>query len=135
MCYRTGRCVQGETRKGGWGLMFRVLSCFCFVPPPQRRLSHLRLFRDYSICDLVFEFTSVTMLALASMQPAVRAFLCEELSRQPDLLRSLSDNAGLNIENCERWLERGVLASVAFMVVVIVVRVSRLLHHKFRLIA
>lgn len=30
---------------------------------------------------------------------------------------------GLNLENCEQWLERAVLAFVAFMVVIIVIRV------------
>lgn len=35
---------------------------------------------------------------------------------------------GLNLENCERWLERAVLAFVALMVVVIVIRVRHFTH-------
>jgi hypothetical protein len=37
----------------------------------------------------------------------------------------LGGEMGLNVENCERWLESGVLVSVALMVVIIVIRVRR----------
>jgi len=31
---------------------------------------------------------------------------------------------GLNLENCEQWLERAVFAGLAFMFVIMVIRVS-----------
>ncbi len=31
---------------------------------------------------------------------------------------------GLNLENCELWLERAVFAGLAFMLVIMVIRVS-----------
>ena len=33
---------------------------------------------------------------------------------------------GLNLENCERWLERAVFVFVAVMVVIIIIRVRRI---------
>lgn len=38
-------------------------------------------------------------------------------------MRDLAD-AGLNLENCESWFERAVVASVGLMGVLLVVRVS-----------
>jgi hypothetical protein len=95
--------------------------CGCVL---QRRLSNLRLFRDYSICDLAFGFTSTTLLTFASARPAVRSMLCEELSRQPDLLRSLSDSAGLNVENCESFFDKAVVGVIMVLYVVLFIRVS-----------
>lgn len=44
------------------------------------------------------------------------------MSRQPELLRNMGE-MGLSLENCERWFERAVMAFVACMVIVLVVRV------------
>lgn len=89
----------------------------------QRIPSYVRLYRDYSVADLCFCALSTICFALASFRPFVRSAVCEELSRQPDLMRDLAD-AGLNLENCESWFERAVVASVGLMGVLLVVRVS-----------
>ena len=49
--------------------------------------------------------------------------VCEELSRQPELLRDLAE-AGLNLENCELWFEHAVVGIVAVTAILLVVRVS-----------
>jgi hypothetical protein len=51
-----------------------------------------------------------------------RASLCEELSHHPDLTREMLE-MGLNLENCEIWLERAVFAIVAVMLLITLVRV------------
>jgi hypothetical protein len=82
----------------------------------------VRFYRDYSIADFSFctFFTAVT--TYAAFHTAARANVCEELSHHPELMRDMLE-MGLNLENCERWLERAVLAFVAVMVVIIVIRV------------
>ena len=72
----------------------------------------------------MFGFTSTTLLTFASSRPAVRSMLCEELSRQPDILRSLSDNAGLNVENCESFFDKAIVGVVMVLYVVLFIRVS-----------
>jgi hypothetical protein len=90
----------------------------------KRRQSNVRLFRDYSIADLAFAFTATTLFAFASTQSAVRTSLCEELSRQPELLRNVSDHAGLNVENCEGFLDKTVVGVVMVMFVVLFLRLQ-----------
>jgi hypothetical protein len=88
----------------------------------QNKPSFLRFYRDYSIADFSFTtfFTAITTYAV--FHTAARTGVCEELSRHPELLRDMLE-MGLNLENCERWLERAVLAFVAVMVVIIIIRV------------
>ncbi|KAG8897080.1 hypothetical protein FRB99_008468, partial [Tulasnella sp. 403] len=88
----------------------------------KRRTSNLRLFRDYSIADLVFGFSCTAIFALVSTKPVVRSTICEELSRQPDLLRSLSDSAGLNVENCESFLDKATVGVMLLLGVVLFIR-------------
>ncbi|KAG9000642.1 hypothetical protein FRB94_009599 [Tulasnella sp. JGI-2019a] len=90
----------------------------------KQRQSNVRLFRDYSIADLAFAFTATTLFAFASTQSVIRASLCEELSRQPDVLRNLSDHAGLNVENCEGFLAKGTVGVVMVMFVVLFLRLQ-----------
>jgi len=52
----------------------------------------------------------------------IRASLCEELSHNPALTREMLE-MGLNLENCEIWLERAVFSIVAVMLLVTLVRV------------
>ena len=90
----------------------------------------MRFYRDYSIAD--FAFTALFTLVAAYgafTAPSLRAALCEELARQPDLLREMEAGVGLSLslENCEGWVERAVLAGAAGMVVVIVGRLHCLL--------
>lgn len=75
------------------------------------------------MADLAFGFVSVVLFAFVSTKPAVRAMACEELSRQPDLLRSLSDSAGLNVENCESALEKAFAGILILLAVVLFIRV------------
>lgn len=65
--------------------------------------------------------------AYAAFRTSVRTVVCEELSRQPDLMRGMAE-MGLNLENCELWFERAVLVFMVFMVVLTVVRVCTSRH-------
>ncbi len=89
----------------------------------QRRTSNIRLFRDYCLADLAFGFFGTAMLAVFAKKGALRGMVCEELSRQPDLMRALSDGAGLNIENCESFLKRAFFCLVAVSGVILFIRV------------
>jgi hypothetical protein len=82
----------------------------------------VRFYRDYSIADFSF-CTFFTLLGTyAAFRTSLRTVVCEELSRQPDLLHGMAE-MGLNLENCELWFDRAVLAFMMFMVVFIVIRV------------
>jgi hypothetical protein len=61
--------------------------------------------------------------AYFSFQQNVRTAVCEELSKQPELLRDMVE-MGLSLENCELWFERAVMASVVIVMVIVVCRVS-----------
>jgi len=89
----------------------------------KRLPAHVRVFRDYSIADLVFVTLSTLMFAFACVQPTLRGAVCEELSRQPELMRNLGDT-GLNIENCEVYFERGVVGIVAAMSILLICRMQ-----------
>ncbi|KAG8965923.1 hypothetical protein FRC03_012759 [Tulasnella sp. 419] len=101
-----------------------IASIVGFVGTLKRRTSNLRLFRDYSIADLAFGFTCTTLFTFASTQPSVRSMLCEELSRQPDLLRSLSESAGLTVENCEGFIDKAVVGVVLALFVGLFIRLQ-----------
>ncbi len=64
---------------------------------------------------------SISYAAFSSY--SLRASVCEELGRQPELMRDLADS-GLNLENCEDWFERAVAAVVGVIFVFVVIRVS-----------
>ncbi|KAF8759834.1 hypothetical protein RHS01_01941 [Rhizoctonia solani] len=89
----------------------------------KRLPAHVRVFRDYSIADLVFVTLSTLMFAFACVQPTLRGIVCEELSRQPELMRNLID-AGLTIENCDIYFERGVVGIVGVMSVLLICRMQ-----------
>jgi len=89
----------------------------------KRLPAHVRIFRDYSIADLVFVTLSTLMFAFACVQPTLRGAVCEELSRQPELMRNLADT-GLNIDNCDVYFERGVVGIVAVMSVLLICRMQ-----------
>lgn len=105
----------------------------CIVPIPiptfshlsilQGKRSHVRFYRDYSIADFVFCSVSAMTASYAAFLGPARAGVCEELSRHPEIMRDMLE-LGLNLENCELWLERAVFAIVAIMFVVMIVRVS-----------
>ncbi|KAB5595548.1 hypothetical protein CTheo_1009 [Ceratobasidium theobromae] len=89
----------------------------------KRLPAHVRVFRDYSIADLIFVTLSTLMFAFACVQPTLRGAVCEELLRQPELMRSLID-AGLTIENCDVYFERGVIGVVGIMSVLLICRMQ-----------
>jgi hypothetical protein len=89
----------------------------------QNKQSYVRLYRDYSIADFAFcAFTLILFTYAAFLGPA-RAGVCEEFSHHPELMRYMQE-MGLNLENCELWLERAVFAVVAVLFVIMIIRVS-----------
>ena len=64
-------------------------------------------------------------MSYASFSPSwmLQASVCEELGRQPELMRDMAES-GLNLENCEYWFERAVVAALGALLVFAVVRVS-----------
>ncbi|KAK0461658.1 uncharacterized protein EV420DRAFT_1639952 [Desarmillaria tabescens] len=115
-----------------WGLLlsyFVSAATVCaigFVGVVKSKPSFVRFYRDYSIADFSF-CTIVTVFgAYGAFRSTTRTGVCEELSRQPELMRDLGE-MGLSLENCERWFERAVMAFVACMVIVIVARLHFLL--------
>lgn len=88
-------------------------------------MSYVRFFRDYTIADFVFMLLSAVTVSYASFSSAsMRAGVCEELGRQPELMRDMADS-GLNLENCEYWFERAVVAVLGMILVLVVIRVSK----------
>jgi len=112
-----------------WGLLsiyFSVSAVACgvgCVGAVKRNASFVRLFRDYSVVDLSVSAFATLIFSVASFRPSVRTTVCEELSRHPELMRDLAE-AGLDLENCEPWFERAVVAIVAIMAVILVVRLQ-----------
>ena len=88
-----------------------------FLCPLLSRLFHWRSF--------FITFSAASGAYAASTNPSFRTGLCEELSRQPDLMRDILD-MGFNLENCEAWFERVFLVIMALTVVVIIIRVSQI---------
>lgn len=85
----------------------------------------MRFYRDYSIADFSFCAFFTALATYGAFRTSARAGVCEELSHHPELMRDMFE-MGLSLENCERWLERAVLAILAVMFIVIVVRVCRM---------
>jgi hypothetical protein len=136
---------RGDGLKLVWGLLsgyFAVAATVCFIgfvgiikvgPAPileyslrltlsQSIPSFVRFYRDYSIADFSFTAFFTIVGTYAAFRTSVRTVVCDELSRQPSLMQGMAE-MGLNLENCEMWFERAVLAFMMFMVVLIVIRV------------
>ena len=62
-------------------------------------------------------------MAFGSFSASLQAGVCEELGRQPDLLRDMAES-GLNLENCEYWFGRAAVGVLGVMLVFAVIRVS-----------
>ena len=92
--------------------------CVQSIPP------YIRFYRDYSVADFAFCALTTLSVTYASFRYySFRTDICEELSRHADLMRDLAES-GLSLENCEQWFERAVVAFVAVMTIIIVIRVS-----------
>ncbi|TRM67889.1 hypothetical protein BD626DRAFT_480106 [Schizophyllum amplum] len=87
---------------------------------------YIRFYRDYSIADFAVCVISLFSATHAVLDKSTRAGVCEELSRQPEIIRDLGD-LGLSLENCERWIERASMLCFALVVVVLVGRLHCLL--------
>ena len=96
-----------------------VVDFDCF----QAKAPHVRFYHNFSIADFAFCTISTMFATYAAFVGRVRASLCEELSHNPTLIREMLE-MGLNLENCEIWLERAVFAIVAVMLLVTLVRVG-----------
>jgi len=97
-----------------------------FVGILKNKPSYVRFYRDYSIADFAFcAFTLILFTYAAFLGPA-RAGVCEEFSHHPELVRYMQE-MGLNLENCERWLERAVSAVLVVLFVIMIIRLHFLL--------
>lgn len=123
---------RGDGVKLVWGLLsgyFATAATVCFigfVGIIKTIPSFVRFYRDYSIADFSFCTFFAVVGTYAAFRTSVRTVVCEELPRQPSLMRDLSE-MGLNLENCELWFERAVLAFMMIMVVITVVRLHFLI--------
>jgi len=113
-----------------WGLLSvyfagaAAASAVGFVGIARQMPTFVRFFRDYSIADLAFTTLSVVTLSYTSFTTSyVRSGVCEELSRQPELMRDMAET-GLSLENCEFWFERAVVAILGMMFVLIAIRLQ-----------
>ncbi|CCL99405.1 uncharacterized protein FIBRA_01423 [Fibroporia radiculosa] len=116
-----------------WGLLSTyfaaaALACFVGLVGLTKTIpSFIRFYRDYSIADMAFvTFGTVFSGYTAFSTPYVRASVCEELSRHPDLMRDLVV-FGVSLENCELWFEQVVVAVVGIMFILMVVRLHTLI--------
>ncbi|KAG5648809.1 hypothetical protein DXG03_000158 [Asterophora parasitica] len=128
----SGDSWQVDGVKVIWGLLsayFASSAAVCvmgFMGIIKNKPALVRFYRDYSIADFSFCAFATVVTTYAVFHASARAAICEELSHHPELLRDLME-MGLNLENCERWLERAVLAFIALMFVVIVIRLHFIL--------
>ncbi|KIJ97840.1 hypothetical protein K443DRAFT_681206 [Laccaria amethystina LaAM-08-1] len=88
--------------------------------------SYVRFYRDYSIADFSFCAFSAALATYGAFNSTARAGVCEEFSHHPELMRDMLE-MGLTLENCERWIERAVLAALAVSFIVMVIRLHFLL--------
>jgi len=116
-----------------WGLLSTyfaaaALACFVgFVGLTKTIPSFVRFYRDYSIADFAFVTFGTLFIGYSSFRtPYVRASVCEELSRHPDLMRDMVE-MGLSLENCELWFERAVVAGGGVMFILMVIRIHTLI--------
>ncbi|KAF8806209.1 hypothetical protein BYT27DRAFT_6644015 [Phlegmacium glaucopus] len=112
-----------------WALLFVYFSSAASVCTVglvgilKNKSSHVRFYRDYSIADFSFCAFSLILATYGAFLGTARAGVCEEFSHHPELMRNMLE-MGLNLENCERWLERAVFAVLAVLFVIMVIRVS-----------
>jgi len=116
-----------------WGLLsgyFVVTATICVVGVVgivKRIPSYVRFYRDYCIADFSFCTLFTLSFTYASFRrTSVRTFICEQLSRQPDLMRDMAE-MGLSIENCELWFEKAVGVMMMGMLVHIIIRLHFLI--------
>ncbi|KDQ64142.1 hypothetical protein JAAARDRAFT_27759 [Jaapia argillacea MUCL 33604] len=118
--------------KLAWGLFSAYFaaaataSLIGFVGTLKNIPSYVRFYRDYAVADFSFCAFFTGFAAYESFRTSVRAGVCEELSRQPELLHNMAE-MGLNLENCELWFERVSIAFIGAMAVVLIFRLHFLI--------
>jgi hypothetical protein len=123
---------RGDGVKLVWGLLsayFAAAATVCiigFTGIVKSIPSFVRFYRDYSIADFAFCTFFTFIGTYAAFRTSLRGVACQEFARQPDLMREMAA-MGLNLENCELWFERAVLASLVVMVVLVVIRIHFLI--------
>lgn len=118
LCNRVRRYSQGPQANPVLRLLFFFLSL-----NQQNKPSYVRFYRDYSIADFAFCAFTLILFTYATFLGPARAGVCEEFSHHPELMRYMQE-MGLNLENCERWLERAVSAVLVVLFVIMIIRVS-----------
>jgi len=88
--------------------------------------SFIKFYRDSSIADFTFCSLFSLVGTYGAFRTGIRTGACEELSRHPELMRDMVE-MGLNIENCELWFTRAVLAFMAFILILSVTRLHFLM--------
>jgi hypothetical protein len=115
-----------------WALLFVYFSsavsvcAIGFVGILKNKPSYVRFYRDYSIADFAFCSSTLILFTYAAFLGSARAGVCEEFSHHTELMRYMQE-MGLNLENCERWLERAVFAVLTVLFVVMIIRLHFLL--------
>ncbi|PCH41529.1 hypothetical protein WOLCODRAFT_70664 [Wolfiporia cocos MD-104 SS10] len=116
-----------------WGLLSAyfaaaALACFVgFVGLVKAVPSFVRFYRDYSVADFAFVAVGTVAASYSAFRsPYMRTTVCEEVSRHPDLMRDMVE-MGLNLENCELWFERAVVALAGVTFILIVIRLHTLI--------
>lgn len=80
------------------------------------------MYRNYSIIDFSFCALFTTLASYAALKAPVRASVCKEFSHHPGLMRDMVE-MGLNLQNCERYLEAAVFGIVGFIAILMTIRV------------
>lgn len=71
---------------------------------------------------MLFSALAISYASFSSFSSLIRTSVCEELGRQPELLRDVAES-GLDLENCEYWFERGIVVVIGMALVSVIVRV------------
>ncbi|KAH8834199.1 hypothetical protein DL96DRAFT_1703811 [Flagelloscypha sp. PMI_526] len=119
--------IQAFSLLGSVYLFTAVLvSIVGFIGVLKKQPATIRFYRDCAIADLSFG-TAVTLLvgygAFFFQQLGLGVSVCDELSRNPVIMRSLS----IDLENCEQAVERWFFATLVFLVIGAVIRLHCLL--------
>jgi len=105
-------------------LLASTASAIGFMGVYKRIPSYVRLFLQFTFADFAVYALSLIIVAFACYRPSEwRETSCEELSTQPDLLRSLAQ-AGFNLENCETWIEKLVLGALTLLSVGLILKLQ-----------
>lgn len=111
-----------------WGLLSiyfaaaATASTVGFIGIARNWAAAVRFFRDYTVADFAFiTITTVTIGYTSFSTPYVRTGVCEELSRQPELMRDVVET-GLSLDNCEFWFDRAVVVLLGMLFLLIAVR-------------